>query len=120
MALPSGQDNVEEVFRKIDEEICRKESECPGPRLTILQSWIDHLEQVKAAKLSEVNETEVLEDTKAGLMKRRRSSVASITLSTTEPGGISKSEINMILSHDKSDTTKVSAINSLRHGVSPF
>lgn len=100
-----GQDSVEIIFKKIDEEICTNESECPGPRLSILQSWIEHLEQLKSTKLKEINENEVLADTRAHLQRRRSSTVSIISAAAVD--GISKSEINMILSHDKNDTMKV-------------
>lgn len=99
------QDSVEIIFKKIDEEICTNESECPGPRLSILQSWIEHLEQLRSTKLKEINENEVLADTRAHLQRRRSSTVSIISAAAVD--GISKSEINMILSHDKNDTMKV-------------
>lgn len=107
----NGRDSVEVIYQKIDEGICGAESECPGPRLSILQSWIEHLEQVKVFKLSEINENELqLAERAERQNRRRRSSVAS----TSSIGGgdgaresISKSEINMILSHEKNDTMKV-------------
>lgn len=110
-SVDGNRDNIEVIFRKIDEEICHNESACPGPRMSILQSWIEHLEQLKAAKLSDINDNELLEDTRANL-QRRRSSVASIstvasTAATDNTRTISKSEINMILSHEKNDTLKV-------------
>lgn len=101
------QDSVEEIFKKIDEEICRSESECPGPRLSILQSWIEHLEGLKESKLSEINESEVLADTRAHLQRRRSSVVSTVSTAGGEKATIGKSEINMILSHDKNDTMKV-------------
>lgn len=101
------QDSVEEIFKKIDEEICRSESECPGPRLSILQSWIEHLEGLKESKLSEINESEVLADTRAHLQRRRSSVVSTVSTVGGEKATIGKSEINMILSHDKNDTMKV-------------
>lgn len=101
------QDSVEVIFKKIDEEICRSESECPGPRLSILQSWIEHLEGLKESKLSEINESEVLADTRAHLQRRRSSVVSTVSTAGGEKATIGKSEINMILSHDKNDTMKV-------------
>lgn len=105
----NAKDNVEVVFVKIDDEICRSESECPGPRLSILQSWIEHLEHLREVKLGEINESEVLADTRAHLQRRRSSAVSTVSTVTAPAGNtiISKSEINMILSHEKNDTMKV-------------
>lgn len=33
-----------EAFQRLDEDICRMESECIGPRLTTSEAWIEHLE----------------------------------------------------------------------------
>lgn len=101
------QDSIEVVFQKIDEEICRSETECPGPRLSILQSWIEHLEQEKQEKLSEINESEVLADTRAHLQRRRSSTVSAAGAAGVTDSSISKSEINLILSHERNDTIKV-------------
>lgn len=101
------QDSVEIIFKKIDEEICNNESECPGPRLSILQSWIEHLEQLKTTKLNEINESEVLADTRSHLQRRRSSTVSTVSTAANSVEGISKTEINMILTHDKNDTLKV-------------
>lgn len=101
------QDSVEIIFKKIDEEICNNESECPGPRLSILQSWIEHLEQLKTTKLNEINESEVLADTRSHLRRRRSSTVSTVSTAANSVEGISKTEINMILTHDKNDTLKV-------------
>lgn len=103
----NGKDNVEAVFGKIDDEICRSESECPGPRLSILQSWIEHLEHKREVKMGEINEREVLADTRAHLQRRRSSTVSTVSTSAAAGDTISKSEINMILSHERNDTMKV-------------
>lgn len=103
-------EDVEIIFKKIDEEICSKESECPGPRLSVLQSWIEHLEHFKEVKLSEINENESMADTRIYL-QRRRSSTASTVSNAVET--ISKSEINMILNHERNDTIKVGQLCSV-------
>lgn len=107
-ALEGGKmESVEVIYKKIDEAICEAETECPGPRLTVLQSWMEHLEGLKITKLGEINENELNELGRSSHLQRRRSSTVSTVSATAPSEVISKSELNMILSHERSDTLKV-------------
>ncbi|XP_058818716.1 uncharacterized protein LOC131681742 isoform X2 [Topomyia yanbarensis] len=41
--VPKASETVSEAYHRLDEEICKIESTCAGPRLLTAEAWIDHL-----------------------------------------------------------------------------